>query len=262
MSRTQVEQLLTPTFNKKHVNAMLRHFEGMTKNFQQEEWEDCIAKGGKFIEASLKALFLSAGQALQTGRGFKVDSVINGLAGLPSSSTADTIRLTIPRVCRFVYEIASNRGGRHDPDEIDPNEMDANAVVMNCSWIVAEMIRHAQHGKVDSDIAKTIVDSLVKRHYPLIEKVDGRTYFHLDNASAVDIALVCLAHSYPKRMSIIELTDMLKRHSFSASNARVTIQRIRKHTDQTAKGDFRLLAPGLKRAEQVMRTHHLKEDQQ
>lgn len=251
----QVEQLLIPGFHQRHVAAMLRHFEGMSKNFQREEWEDCIAKGGKFIEAALKALYVSAGQSLPTGRGFKADSVINGLAGLSSGSAADTIRLTIPRACRFVYEIASNRGGRHDPDEIDPNEMDANAVVMNCSWIVAEMVRHAQHGSVDGGTAKAIVDSLVKRQYPLIEEVDDRTYFHLAGASAVEIALVSLAHRYPKRMTAAELTLMLRRHLFSESNTRVAIQRIRRFIDENDRGGFRLLAPGLEKAEEIMRTH-------
>jgi len=233
---------------------MLCHFEGMTKHFQREEWEDCIGKGGKLIEAALKALYVNAGQSLPTSRGFKVDSVINGLAGLASHSVADTIRLTIPRACRFVYEIASNRGGRHDPDDIDPNEMDANVVMMNCSWIVAEMIRHAQHGTVDGRAAKSIVDSLVKRQYPLIEEVEGRTYFHLENASAVDIALVSLAHHYPKRITGTELANMLTRHSFSESNARMTIKRIKRFTDQNDDGGFRLLAPGLKRAEEILRS--------
>jgi len=252
MSKTQVEKLLVPVFFKKHVTAMLRHFERMTEDFQRGEWEDCIAKGGKFIEAALKALYVNAGQTLATGRTFKVDSVINGLAGLTSGSVSDTIRMTIPRACRFVYEISSNRGGRHDPDEIDPNEMDANVVVMNCSWILAEMIRHAQHGAVDSSAARKIVESLVQRRYPLIEEVDGRTYFHFKRASAVDVALVALAHRYPARVAVDDLTDLLTRHRFSAANARVAARRIKKFVDEDENGLLRLLAPGLKRAEQII----------
>jgi hypothetical protein len=44
----------------------------------------------------------------------------------------DSIRLLIPRNCVFVYDIASN-SSRHDPDEIDPNKMDAIVVVQNVS---------------------------------------------------------------------------------------------------------------------------------
>ncbi len=252
MNRTQAETLLVSVFLKKHVAGMLRHFERMTEDFERGEWEDCIAKSGKFIEATIKGLYVNAGQALATGRVFKVDSVINALAGLAPGLVSDTVRLTIPRACRFVYEIASNRGGRHDPDEIDPNEMDANVVVMNCSWILAEMIRHAQHGAVDSSAAKNIVDSLVKRRYPLIEEVDGRTYFHIKKASAVDIALVALAHRFPGRVAADDLLDLLTRHDFSDANARVALRRIKKFVDEDDDGRLRLLAPGLKRAEQII----------
>ena len=196
MARNQAEQLLLPVFPKKHVEGLLRHFEGMTQDFQRGEWEDCIAKAGKFVEAVLKALTVTAGQTLPKGKEFKADKAINILGGLPVGSVDDTVRLTIPRSSRFVYEISSNRGGRHDPDEINPNEMDAIVVVGNCSWILAEMIRYAQRGAVDTDAAKNIVDSLVTRKYPLIEEVDGRPYFHLKNASAPDIALVALNQSF------------------------------------------------------------------
>src|SRR5712664_337463 len=150
--------------------ALLRHFSGVTEDFQAGNWEDSIAKGGKFIEAALKALYVRTGNTPAKGKLFKVDSVINALAGTAAGSIDDTIRLTIPRACRFVYDVASNRGGRHDPDEIDPNEMDAYAVVTQASWILAEMIRHAQHGKADMHDAQEAVHALMRRRYPLIEE--------------------------------------------------------------------------------------------
>jgi hypothetical protein len=147
---------------------------------------------------------------------------------------------------------ASNRGGRHDPDEIDPNAMDATVMIGTCSWILAEMVRHAQHGTIDSNTAKSIVDAIVKRKYPLIEEVDGRAYFHLGKASAVDIALVALAHCYPRRLSKEALYDLLRRHQFSHSNSRMAIERIKKSVDENPTGELRILAPGLKRAEVVL----------
>lgn len=255
MARNQAEQLLLPVFPKKHVEGLLRHFEGMTQDFQRGEWEDCIAKAGKFVEAVLKALTVTAGQTLPKGKEFKADKAINILGGLPVGSVDDTVRLTIPRSSRFVYEISSNRGGRHDPDEINPNEMDAIVVVGNCSWILAEMIRYAQRGAVDTDAAKNIVDSLVTRKYPLIEEVDGRTYFHLSKASATDIALVALNHFYPGRVASNDLLELVKRHDFTEKNARVAIRRIMKFADEDEHGSLRLLAPGVKKAEQIMDSH-------
>jgi hypothetical protein len=253
MTKSSAEQLLTPTFPKKHVAAMLRHFDRMTEDFQRGEWENCIAKGGKFVEAALKALYARAGQVVPAGRAFGVDFIINGLSGLAAGSVDDTVRITIPRACRFVYEIASNRGGRHDPDEVDPNEMDTNAVAMNCSWVLAEMIRHATKGAVDLGQAKEIVDSLVERKYPFIEEVEGRMYFHFRKKTAPDVALLALARRHPKRIEKQELIETVKRNGFTDANARMAVKNIARFVDNDGQDRLRALATGLRKAERVMK---------
>src|SRR5208283_621504 len=60
------------------------------------------------------------------------------------------------------YEIASNRGARHDADEIDANEMDARTVLALCAWILSEMVRFSQKGN-DLTLPKKIVDGLMKQ---------------------------------------------------------------------------------------------------
>jgi hypothetical protein len=247
------EQLLIPTFPKKHVTAALRHYSGMVNDFRTGEWEDSLGKAGKFIEAVLKALWVHVGETPAAGRAFKADRIINGLAQKPSGTYDDSIRLAIPRACRFVYDIASNRGGRHDPGEIDPNGMDANASVSTCSWILAEMVRTSQKGAVDIEEAKKLVDSLSEKKYPIVEEVDGRVYFHLKKMTAPDIALLTLAHHHPRRVPKQDLLDVLKRHGFTDPNSRMAILGIKRLVDNDASDNLRLLAPGLKRAEQIMK---------
>jgi hypothetical protein len=53
----------------------------------------------------------------------------------------DGLRLQIPRACIFVYDITSNRGARHDSDEMNPNEMDATVILPVFSWMLAELAR-------------------------------------------------------------------------------------------------------------------------
>src|SRR5690348_12500852 len=132
---SDVERLLQPTFASRHVKAALTHFVAMTTEFQQGSWEEAISKGGKFIEAVLKALYVHVGKTLPPARQFKADTVMNDLGQLGAATFDDTIRLTIPRAARFVYDIASNRGARHDPGEVDANEMDARVVTSNNAWI-------------------------------------------------------------------------------------------------------------------------------
>jgi len=222
----------------------------MVDAFQRARWEDSMGKGGKFIEASLKAIYARAGLVPPSGP-FKVDAYINGLTGSPPASADKVIRVTIPRACRFAYEIASNRGGRHDPEEVDPNEIDANAVATNCSWILAELIRHAQRGATNTNSIKALVDSLVRRRYALIEDIDGRTYFHGHGASAVDVALVILSYKYPNRIAEEELVRLLEHNRFTRNNACTSIGRIRKYLDIDGEGKLLLLTTGLERAEEI-----------
>ena len=254
MNRQSLENLLTPAFPEKHVTALLRHFIKMVDEFRDRQWENSIAKSGKFVEAALKSLFVHVGKTLPGGRSFKADTLINGLAQIPDDGTfRDSIRLTIPRACRFIYDVASNRGGRHDPDEIDPNEIDVHVAVMTCSWILAEMVRLAQKGVVDLDEARKLMDSLVEKKYPFVEEVDGRMYFHLENKTATDVALMALARRFPARIARQDLVDTITRNGFSLNNARVAVTRLSKMVDDDGDGNLRLLAPGLKRAEELMK---------
>lgn len=254
-----LEQMLQPAFAAKHVKAALKHFQAMTTEFQQGAWEEAIGKGGKFVEAALKALYLHAGKTLPAAREFKVGKVMNDLEQLPSGSLDDAIRLTIPRACRFMYDIASNRGARHDPGEIDPNQMDARAVIAGTSWIVAEMLRYAQKGTLDPAAVRELVDGLMQRQYPLIEDVDGRVYFHVRGASARDVALLSLWHKHPGRMTEDELIAAVMRHQFKKANAAMAVRRLGHLVDRGEYGRLRLLQPGMRLAEHLVASAEIRD---
>ncbi len=143
---SEVSDLLVPTFPAKHVKSALSHFTNAVNDFGQGDWEDSIAKAGKCVEAILKAVATHCGVTFESGRKFKADAVMIGLGQLAFGSFDNSLRLLIPRACRVIYDIASNRGARHDSEEIDPNTMDANVVIPIAAWILAEMIRYAKEG--------------------------------------------------------------------------------------------------------------------
>jgi hypothetical protein len=87
----------------------------------------------------------------------------------------------------------------------------------------------------------------------VIEEVDGRVYLHARNKSAVDVGLVVLARRHPKRVTKDQLLDLIKRNGFTRQNAKVAVVRIGKFADDDGSGGLRLLAPGLMRAEQIIR---------
>lgn len=241
--------LLKNRFEEKHVTSLLRHYEAAVEDFQKTDWEDATAKTGKFTEAVLKALWVDVGETVPAGKLFKAGNIMDQL---PHKKGDDSVRLTIPRACRFVYEIASNRGARHDPNEIDPNEMDATVAIANCSWILSEMLRIAQKG-MDLARVQGIVDGLIRRRYPLIEEVEGRVYVSIKGLSARDIALLVLRHVYPGRLGRQQLFDTLERHQIKKSNANMAISRLAGTVDIDEKDRYRLLLPGVEAADALMK---------
>jgi len=246
--RTVDEMLKDKFVGKKHLNAAVKHFGRMVQDYQQSKWDDANAKAGKFVEAVLKALVIEAGETPASGKAFRAGTILDTID--KKTCLPDSLRLTIPRACRFVYEIASNRGARHDADEIEANEMDARAVRALCSWILAEMVSYSQKG-MDLDEAKEAVDGLMRRKYPFMEEIDGRVYWDIAN-SAREAALLILYGVYPKRMSEESLARQVARHGYRQNNANVAVQRIRTRVDNDGHGNLKLRNLGVREAEELI----------
>jgi hypothetical protein len=246
--------LLYPAFFKKHVDSAVKHFQNMVNEYARGQWDDATAKGGKFIEAVLKALWVHVGKAVPKGKDFKAGSIIRDIE--PLATHPDRIRLTIPRGCRFAYEIASNRGARHDADEIEANEMDATVVLGVCSWILAEMVSFSQKG-LDLGEAKAIVEGLMRREYPFTEEIEGRIYSEIGK-SAPEVALAVLLHIYPKRMSEEEIVKTLERHGHKEKNAKMGVSRLGRFVDNDGAGNLRLRNTGLQKTEELIRKESMR----
>lgn len=247
MAEKTINEMLKDKYEARHVDAMVRHYKNMVNDYQKREWEDANAKAGKFVEATLKTLWRAADETVLGGKAFKAGAIMDQIERKVVLS--DSERLTIPRACRFVYEIASNRGARHDADEIEANEMDANAALANCSWVLAELVRSSQKG-LDLNHAKSIVDAVTKRKYPFIEEIDGRVYVDIAN-SAREAALLILWHVYPKRIAEDVLVDQLIRHRYKKANAAQAISRIRMFVDDV-NGNLKLRVLGIREAEGII----------
>ena len=70
--------------------------------------------------------------------------------------------------------------------------------------------------------------------------------------SAGEAGLVILARIYPRRIGRDALTEAIRRNGFSLKNARVAVGRMAKFVDDDGSGRLRLLAPGLKRADEII----------
>ena len=83
-----------------------------------------------------------------------------------------SVRIQIPRMLVALYEIRNNRRVGHVGGDVDPNHMDAVAVVYMAKWLVAELVRIFHD--VDMRTASEIVDALVEREIPIVWSVDEK----------------------------------------------------------------------------------------
>lgn len=242
-----INEMLKYKFEAKYADAAVKHFAEMMTDFQQRDWKNANTNAGRFVEAVLKALWHEAGEVVPKGRAFKAGVILDTID--KKLALQDSLRLTVPRACRWVYEIASNRGARHDADEVEANEMDATGVQALCSWILAELVSYSQKG-LDLAAAKTVVDGVIKRRYPFIEEIDGRVYVDIAG-SARDAAILILWHIYPLRMDEESLRQQLVRHRYSKPNAGMAVARMQGIVDNDH-GALKLRSIGIQEAEKII----------
>jgi hypothetical protein len=248
----QIKAILVKSFSDRHVSATLKHFSEAVEKYQEGNWEVSLSKIGKFVEAVLKALWIYCGQTLPPARNFKAGQIIRNLGNLSSSQYSDSVRLLVPRGCAFVYDITSNRGARHDPDEIDPNKMDASVALSSASWILSEMLRLADSSSSNPEMTAEIVEALIEKKYPFLENIDGRTYVNIAGLSAKDIGLLLLNAFYPGRISRTELIGLIKRHGFTKGAAAVSVTRLQQFVDDDGTGAWKLRGLGRQAASALL----------
>lgn len=246
----KIKTILKQKFEKVHVDSILKHFIATKRKYQDGDWEGAIEKAGKFVEATTKALMRFCGKTLPNTRNFHAGTFLRKLEQ-ESTSIDDTVRIVIPKCCLFIYEVASNRGARHDSDEVDPNEIDAGATDVSISWVLGELIRFSSKRNKNPKEAQELVKVLTGKTYPVFEEIEGRFYVNIKGLSAKKIALLILHGLYPRRTSERSLRDLVERHGFSTKNSEMAFRSIKQLCDIGTSG-LKLRGLGRQEAEKIL----------
>ena len=253
-NKTKVETILETQFDKSKSKNLVKYFTALTQNLEQGKWEDSLVNAGKFVEVSIKIILIHVGQNLPANeKDFKVGSSIDKIRQLGAVNLKSYgLRLQIPRACSFIYDITSNRGGRHHSNEFDPNEMDASTVSTLCSWILAELVRFCASNNLSVDEAHKLVISITERRYPVFEEIEDRIYVDgTKHRSARQCALLILYRKYPNRTDKYDLYDLVEKNGYQRSNCRKAVDSIKQYIDETYDGIV-LRKRGLKEAEKIL----------
>ncbi len=185
-------------------NPLLEEYKSIVQNYMERRWSPSELSGGKFCEIVYTILH---GQAKGTyaSKPTKPSNFVEACKKLEGNNNVPrSFQILIPRMLPALYEIRNNRGVGHVGGDVDPNHMDALAVLSMCNWVMAELIRVFHSVSVDD--AQALVDDLVERRVPLVWK--GEDVKRVLDPSMVlkDQVLLLLASTTGK----VAVADLLK----------------------------------------------------
>lgn len=144
---------------------LLNAFNEIVNNYRDHRWEPSELNGGKLCEAVYTVCkgWLEGG--IYSARAEKPSRFPNKCwemesvyQKVPNSRSA---RILIPRMMIGLYDIRNNRGVGHAGAEVDPNHMDATAVLYTSKWLMSELVRLLNTLSIEE--ATAIVDGLIER---------------------------------------------------------------------------------------------------
>jgi hypothetical protein len=147
-------------------NPLLEEYQAIVQNFLERRWLPSELSGGRFSEI-VYTILLGFGTPPYATAPFKPINIVDDCRKLENNSKVPrSFQILIPRMLPVLYEIRNNRSVGHVGGDVDPNHMDAVAVLSMCNWIMAELVR-VYHGLSIAE-AQKVVDTLAEVRMPVI----------------------------------------------------------------------------------------------
>lgn len=255
--KNDIKKIISTKFKSKFVNNLLDHFDKAIQSLEEfNDDEKTILRSGKFVEALTKILLEYTNQSIPSKRDFRAGNLLDSFIKLPKNRYSETIRITIPRLAIFLYDVANNRGGRHDSYDVDVNKVDALFLLEGISWIMTELLRYSVDNNIGPEEANFLLKSIYKKRISYFEEIGERVYINLPKKifkklSCKDVGILILYYKYPRRVTEEKLFINLKKHDFEKDNIVKSIQRLKFLTDEDKNG-LLLRGSGREEAEAIL----------
>lgn len=233
--------------------ALLSEYDQIVQSFLEGRWSPVEMSGGRFCEIVFSILEgLASGNFPSHPK--KPPDFVSACRKLESETTLPrSLRILVPRLLPALYEIRNNRGVGHVGGDVDPNFMDASAVVSIANWVLAEMVR-VFHG-LSADEAQRIVNSLLEFKSPLIWK-NGQMRRVLNPSLKLRDQILLLLSSCPagtKVQTVFNWTGSRDMTYFRELLYKLHGERLLELSEEQA--DVMLLPPGTNRVRKLLQEH-------
>lgn len=229
---------------------LIEEYSSIVQNFMEHRWSPSELSGGKFCEIVYTILDGYASGTFAANPTKPRDFVTACRTLESKASTSRSFQILIPRLLPTLYEIRNNRGVGHAGGDVNPNQMDASAVLAMSSWVMAELVRVFHNVTIEE--AQLAADSLVERPMPFVWS-DGdirrvlRTNLKLKDQVML---LVGAASTATKADDLFRWTEYSNRSHFNKSLRELHSTR---YIELKQTGDVVLLPPGANYVTELLR---------
>lgn len=204
-------------------DPLIASLQEIAANYAEHRWEPAELNGGKLCEVSFTIIdgALKGTFAVKPSKPKNMVDSCRALENLPTSASRvgdRSLRILIPRILAALYEIRNNRNVGHVGGDVDPNYLDATAVLSMSSWVVAELVRVFHN--VTTTEAQESVDALIERKLPVIWEV-GSVRRVLDPKMAARVQTLLLLYQKPGWISEKDLAAWVEYSSVALFRTRV-----------------------------------------
>jgi hypothetical protein len=236
---------------------LLSAFNEIVNNYREHRWEPSELNGGKLCEVVYTVCkgWLEGGN--YPARAAKPRRLPQTCWEMESKyqqvSNSHSARILIPRMMIGLYDIRNNRGVGHAGGDVDPNHMDATAVLYVSKWLMAELVRLLH--TLSTEEATAIVDGLIVREVSWVWSHGDKKRVLKTGMTWKNQTLVLLL-TEPGEVSESELVRWLEHPSLSDLRKNVFkplhTKRLVEYDETTRK--IQLLPPGVAEAESLVAT--------
>lgn len=197
--------LINEELHSETVDRIIASYEELRLFYGMKKYEDVGNHVGNFCENAGNLILDILGADIKEDQ--SLGTILDEIEKYNNTTDIDkTIRLTIPRFLRAIYDLRSYRDTVHVNLKVPVNHADQNAAVNMCSWILAELVR--AYGEKDMEETANLIETLASDTSPYIDEYKGRK---LVLSGALETTEELLIHLYnaPGALSVDKLVEWI-----------------------------------------------------
>jgi len=235
---------------------LLDAYAEIVTNFAEGRWEPSELNGGKLCEVVFTVVegYMSGAYPKRANKPKNMPDACKALENKYTTANRSP-RIQIPRMIVALYEIRNNRGVGHAGGDVDPNQMDATAVLYISKWLMAELVR-LLHG-LTTDEAAELVELLVEREIAVVWKWGDKRRVLITGLTLRQQVLLLLSSVTEASESDLVAWLEHKRVSDLRKNVLRPMHGERLIDYDEATHVLRLLPPGITDAEALLKEHKI-----